>query len=215
MKSFNNLPPENLDHLVYTASSLEVGMNEIESILGVRPVPGGSHPDFGTQNALLSLGTSTYLEVIAPDPNTSLPNQDILFNEYFNQRPQLARWVVQTEQIEKITARALSSGLNLGSVQNGSRKKPDGSIIAWQITDPWVIPLEGAVPFLINWDDTPHPAASAASAGELVGFVLEHPNPVQVRDALTLLGLNIKIKQSEKFRLVATVETPNGLREIF
>ena len=190
-------------------------MDEIERILGVRPVPGGTHPSFGTQNALLSLGPSTYLEVIAPDPNTSLPNQDILFDEYFNQRSQLARWVVQTEQIEKITNGALSSGLNLGSVQNGSRKKPDGSIIAWQITDPWVIPLEGAVPFIINWGDTPHPAASLVSGGELLGFVLEHPKPVQVREALTLLGLSIEIKQSEKFRLVATIETAHGPIELF
>ena len=190
-------------------------MDEIERILGVRPISGGTHPSFGTQNALLSLGTSTYLEVIAPDPNTSLPNQDILFNKYFNQRPQLARWVVQTEQIEKITNGALSSGLNLGSVQNGSRKNPDGSIIAWQITDPWVIPLEGAVPFLISWGDTPHPAASVASGGELVGFILEHPDTVKVRDALTYLGLNMKIKLAERFRLVATIETAHGPIELF
>ena len=44
----NNLL-ENLDHLVFTASSLDVGMNEVEGILGVRPVRGGRHPDFGTQ----------------------------------------------------------------------------------------------------------------------------------------------------------------------
>ncbi len=38
-----SLPP-NIDHLVFTAPTLEQGMDRIESLLGVRPVIGGRHP---------------------------------------------------------------------------------------------------------------------------------------------------------------------------
>ena len=128
--------PENLDHLVYTASSLDVGMDEIERILGVRPVPGGRHPGFGTHNALLSLGPSTYLEIIAPDPETLVANDKILLQKYFEQTPRLSRWVIRTEQIEELSSRVAQDGLSLGEVQSGSRAKPDGSVLTWRLTDP-------------------------------------------------------------------------------
>jgi Glyoxalase-like domain len=53
-----------IDHIVFGCSDLERGMDEIEQLLGIRPVPGGRHIQFGTHNALLSLGPATYLEVI-------------------------------------------------------------------------------------------------------------------------------------------------------
>ncbi len=57
----------NIDHLVYTVADLGAGMDTIERLFGVRPVPGGRHPAFGTYNVLVSLGMETYLEIIAAD----------------------------------------------------------------------------------------------------------------------------------------------------
>ena len=83
MKSKDPLLPNNIDHLVYTSLNLEAGMDKIEQLLGVRPEPGGQHPDFGTHNALLSLGSSTYLEIISPDPSLKSPKQGLLFQDQF------------------------------------------------------------------------------------------------------------------------------------
>jgi Glyoxalase-like domain len=64
-----------LDHPVITAPTLTAGTAWVESTLGVTPQPGGKHQRMATHNALLSLGDSTYLEVIAPDPAASRPEQ--------------------------------------------------------------------------------------------------------------------------------------------
>ena len=50
----NNLMSR-VDHLVYASPNLEEGIDRIESLLGVRATPGGSHPQWGTANALIAI----------------------------------------------------------------------------------------------------------------------------------------------------------------
>ncbi|MFO0004298.1 MAG: VOC family protein, partial [bacterium] len=51
-----------VDHLVLGAATLEEGIAWAERMLGATPQPGGRHPQWGTHNALLSLGHGAYLE---------------------------------------------------------------------------------------------------------------------------------------------------------
>ena len=207
--------PSNLDHLVLTAPSLEQGMDHVENLLGVRPVEGGHHPGFGTHNALLSLGPQCYLEVIAPDPELPVPENGLLFEEYFKAAPKLSRWVLRTARLDELVSNAYQHGLDLGLVSQGSRETPEGAVLSWRLTDPSVIPLEGTIPFLIDWGNTSHPATSAVAGGKLVGFHLEHPQPELVRASLRLIGTDMKILPSREVRLVAIIETERGLVELF
>ena len=207
--------PNSIDHLVYTAASLEQGMDAIEDLLGVRPVLGGSHPQFGTRNALLSLGPNTYLEIIAPDPELPIPSGGLLFKDYFQSAPQLARWVVRDSELEQTTQQEKLKGYELGKVSEGSRKTPDGQILSWKLTDPTVIPLEGAVPFLIDWGLTPHPASSAPGGVKLVDFYVEHPQPEVVNKWYQAIGIEVNIKKAKKIRLVAVIETDKGTVELY
>jgi hypothetical protein len=135
----------NIDHLVYTVADLGAGMNTIERLFGVRPVPGGRHPAFGTHNALVSLGMETYLEIIAPDPGLPRPDRGMLFGMDGLRGSRLATWVLRTEAIDVLAAAADSAGLGLGQMQSGGRESPDGTMLSWQVTDPYAMPLGGAV----------------------------------------------------------------------
>ncbi len=201
----------NIDHLVYTTSSLEKGMDKIEELLGVKPVVGGQHPKYGTHNALLSLGDSTYLEIIAPDPSLPAPAGGRLFDKQYRQASNLTTWVLRVDQIEALQLQAASQGLSLGAVASGSREKPDGSMISWKLTDPYAMPFEGALPFLINWGDTPHPAGSVPRAGELIELIIEHPKPELVRKNLQLLEVHLEVKQADYVKLIARIKTKNGV----
>jgi hypothetical protein len=199
-----------VDHLIWVVPDLAWGMDEIERRLGERPAVGGRHPALGSHNALLALGSDTYLEIMAADPGLPRPARGRLFGLDGLQEPRLATWVLRCEAIEAVAAQAADRGLDLGAIHAGSRERPDGTVVAWKITDPYAARLQGVVPFLIAWGDTPHPARSAPAAGRLRELRIEHPEPAAVRGALACLGLELAVRPGQQPRLVATIDGPAG-----
>ncbi len=201
-----------IDHLVVTAASLEAGMDHVEAILGMRPMPGGRHPSWGTHNALLSLGESTYLEVIAPDPETSEPACGRLFQKCYLESPRLSAWAFRTNRINVVVAEAAAAGFVLGAVQPGSRETLDGEVLKWRLTDPYSVPSNGTVPFLIDWGETAHPARTLPRAGRLVSFRIEQSEPERLRRLLRVLKGDVEVTLSARTRLVAKIDTRIGIR---
>jgi hypothetical protein len=206
--------PSGVDHLVYGAPELEAGMAEMERLLGVCPVPGGRHPDFGTHNALLGLGPETYLEVIAPDPSLPPPARGVLFGADALEAPRLVAWALRVEAIEERAADAAARGLSLGAVQSGSRETPGGRVLSWKLTDPYAMLLDGAIPFLIAWGKTPHPGRGVPRAGELMGLRLEHPDAGALRQCLEALGVEVGVREAPRPGVIAMIRTQRGLVEI-
>lgn len=206
--------PKGVDHLVFAVPDLDTGIKEIERLLGVKPIPGGRHPDFGTHNALVALGKTTYLEIIAPDPELPRPERGRPFGLDEREESHLATWALRSESIKERASQAKSQGVALGAVTSGSRDRPDGRTLSWKLTDPYAMPMDGAVPFLISWGLTPHPAGGNPKAGKLTGLRIVHPNPTAVRDALGTLGVEMKVEKGPQMQLVATIQTGNRQIEI-
>ena len=201
--------PAGVDHLVYAVADLKAGMDDIEQLFGVRPARGGRHPRYGTQNALLALGPQTYLEIIAADPQLPRPEQGRGFGVEAANLPRLETWALRRESIEAVAEYVEAMGISLGSVASGAREKPDGTVLTWKLSDPYACRMNGAVPFLIAWGDTPHPATSAPLAGELVSLRIMHPNPDAVRAALGAMGVNMMVEEGPEKRLLAIIQTRN------
>lgn len=184
-------------------------MDAVEDRLGARPAPGGRHPAYGTRNALLSLGTACYLEVIAPDPELPTPDRGIGFGVEGLREPRLLTWAIRHPAIETAARRAA-----LGPLEAGRRERSDGTTVRWRLTDPYAERMGGVVPFLIDWGDTEHPASTAPSAGRLVGLRLAHPEPERARSRLAELGLEIDVDRATAPRLVAEIRIGNRTVEL-
>ncbi len=214
MESQQPTLPQKIDHIIYAVPDLEAGRDKFERLFGVRPVIGGRHPAYGTHNAQLSLGGETYLEIIAPDPAHDPTKAVVPFGPNGFTQAALVTWVLRAESIEDTAARASAAGLDMGPIQSGQRLKPDGTVIAWKLTEAFATPLEGAVPFLISWGDTPHPARAVPQVGELAGLRIEHPEPDAVRAALSTLGAALEVGEGKVFKMIARIKTKHGEVEI-
>src|SRR5262245_20239650 len=203
-----------VDHLVYATPDLSAGVARVEQLLRVKAAPGGQHPGGGTRNALIRLGEASYLEIIGPDPDQPKPAIPRRFGIDDLKSPRLVTWAAKGTDLESLVASARSHGIDLGSVQAGSRRRPDGTLLRWRLTASPVSNGYGIVPFFIDWGDTQHPASSLPKECELVSLRAEHPDGKRLQATLAALGLNLAVKSGPEPALIATIRTPRGEVEL-
>jgi glyoxalase-like protein len=203
-----------LDHLVYATPDLGLGIDTVEKLIGVTATPGGQHPGLGTRNALVALGSSSYLEIIGPDPEQPTPSGHRRFGIDELKAPRIVRWVVKGTELETLAASAAAGGVRLGAVIPGSRRRPDGVVLSWRYTDPNTDIADGLVPFFIDWGSSPHPSATAARGATLVGVRAEHPDEERTQKLLNVLGLDLKVQKGSAPAIIATIDSPRGRVEL-
>lgn len=199
-----------IDHLVYAAPDLAAGVEKVERLLGVKAIPGGQHPGAGTRNALIRLGEETYLEIIGPDPDQQKPPGPRRFGIDDLKVPRLVTWAAKDADLEAIVEKAKMHGVEIGHVQSGSRRRPDGVLLSWRLTVSTALSADGIIPFFIDWGKTPHPAAALPKGCVLVALRAEHPEASRIRTGLSALGLNLRVDAGSAPALIATIRTPHG-----
>ncbi|MCB0628966.1 MAG: VOC family protein [Saprospiraceae bacterium] len=201
-----------IDHIIFAAPSLEMGNQMILDKLGVIPVPGGKHPGFGTHNSLLKIAPHTYLEVIAPDPEQSSTDRPLWMGVNEVKQPGLIWWAAKTKAISNTVSNAREAGWDMGQVKAGSRITGDGSMLNWQLTDPFRVQEGGILPFLIDWGEGAHPTDTLVDPTcQLVDFQLLHPDPQRIAAYLTLIGLELPVGYSKDPTIIAGLMTPTRI----
>lgn len=182
-----------IDHLAIAAGTIEDGVAWARKTLGVEVPKGGAHPQMGTHNHLLRLGTGLYLEIIAIDPDAPAPHRprwfaldDPALRRALDIGPRLIAWIARTPDIRATAAR---SPVPLGPVEPMRR-----GALEWLITIPadGSPPEGGAMPILIQWpEDRPHPTEGMPDLGcRLLGLDIGHPEPERLDAALDAIGLD-------------------------
>ena len=206
------LPP--VDHLIWASRNLEREVERVADWTGVRPVPGGRHPGEGTRNAIVGLGPAMYLELLGPDPEQPPLSRPRWLGVDSLVAPRLVTWAARTTDLERRAASARAAGVPLGAVRAGRRDLSNGRALSWRLTYPEPLLADGVVPFLIDWGDSPHPAASAPRGIRLVDLHAEHPDPAAITELLRRLGLELRVAAGPTPALVASLETPRGRVEL-
>ncbi|KOX02988.1 VOC family protein [Streptomyces sp. NRRL B-3648] len=204
----NAIPPL-LDHVVLAAPDLEVTVAEFARRTGVVPAPGGVHVGLGTRNHLVGLGGRSYLEIIGPDPEQPGTPGPRPFGVDRLAGPSVVTWAISPPDLDAVVAAARARGHDPGPVRPMSRRTPDGTLLRWRLTDAGPGEAPGLLPFLIDWGDSPHPAASGLPVTPLLAMSASTPAPQAVRGPLAALGTSLTLTTGP-VALSFTVDTPNG-----
>lgn len=207
------------DHLVIGASTLEQGVDYLRKRLGIAVPFGGQHPQMGTHNCLTRLSESTFLEIIAIDPQGQQPDRPRWFGlDDYHVRASLARgprlltWVVNTPDIEAVLAAArvhsgIAQAISRGELHWSFGVPDDGRLLAG-----------GVLPYIISWENSgrTHPAAKMADTGcRLSELRLHTPFPEWTKEHLRSIGADsavsvVSIDSGSSAYLEAQLITPNG-----
>ncbi len=201
-----------IDHIVYTVPNLEAAITDLEARLGVKPLIGGRHSTQGTKNALINLNDGAYLEVLAADDeNTAiLPPRwmgvDVLT------RPQITRWALKSDDLTADGTVLNEHDQALGHRKAGSRQRPDGSMLRWELILPTSVPEVDILPFMVDWRASDiHPHKAMPNMGcSITEIQLLHPSPAGIEPVLRLLGVDISVVKSPEAEIRLVVQSPNG-----
>jgi Glyoxalase-like domain len=206
--------PPMLDHILLGCNDLQRGTDFVEQHTGVRAAFGGVHPGRGTQNALLSLGTRRYLEIIAPDPQQSASPSELLAKLKKLSEPRLVGWAAHPGDLKVFAADLAKARFIVEGPTPGSRKRPDGSVLHWKTLN-LKDDANGLLPFFIEWSaDSSHPSADAPSSCQLLRFELLTPDPAGLAKATAPLNLKAPIAKGNSPQLHAVISGPNGQLDI-
>jgi hypothetical protein len=204
-----------LDHLVYGVPDLAEAMKEFGERLGRAPQAGGRHEGLGTHNAILPLTEEMYVELIARDPESPDPNQARPFGLDRLEGPRLITWAARSRSIVADVEAARNLGFDPGPIIPMSRRAPSGELLEWKLTLRAKPFGDGLLPFVIDWGGTPHPAAAQQNDDStptlaLTKFRASHPDPRLVGDALSALGVDLKVELDPEPGLSALITGPDG-----
>lgn len=196
-----------LDHLVWAVPNLEKAIDDFNEKTGVKAVIGGSHPDHGTHNALISMGEGQYFEILARD--YSLPAGELAnFCKNLTQ-PSLVTWVVRTNNMLEVVQKAKAAGYK-ANLKNMSRLKPTGEKLEWQLLSLIGHNQGNYVPLIIDWQKCRHPSLDTPTGLDLISFTIEISDPTPLQEIFSALSIPVELKQSVQNRLVACFNSPKG-----
>ncbi|QIJ65392.1 VOC family protein [Streptomyces sp. JB150] len=201
--------PAHLDHLVLATPDLAATVADFTRRTGVAPAAGGTHAGLGTRNHLVGLGGGAYLEIIGPDPEQSAPSGPRPFAVDALTGPRTVTWALRTTDLDAAVTTARARGYDPGPAHAMSRRTPDGTLLAWRLTDGVTAHPSGLVPFLIDWGTSRHPTAGGLPVTPLLHLSATAPAPDEIRPLLAALDTGLTITEGD-VGLHFTIDTPRG-----
>ncbi|HVG09695.1 MAG TPA: VOC family protein [Thermoanaerobaculia bacterium] len=194
-----------IDHVIVGIADLEEGIRRFAELTGVTAEHGGQHPGRGTQNALLSIGHPTYLEIIAPVAGPP-PGMEELSG-----LKELAPigWAIGTRNLDATKARLEAAGFKVSPPRAGSRVRPDGQRLEWRTAG---IDIPGGLtPFLIEWGaGTAQPSTTSPKGCTLESMEIDTPQAGRLGKLVEELRLDATVREAAIEEMALTLTCPAG-----
>ncbi|MBT2289427.1 VOC family protein [Paenibacillus albidus] len=198
------------DHVVHYVNQPEQVIEELRPY-GISAVHGGRHELIGTYNALSYFDLS-YIEWIGVFDHSRLPLGDrtsryglieTLAIDSFKEG--LSRIALRTHDIEGLAEHLHSQGLEVSGPEEGSRRRPDGTLLKWKLLFAGEAGVQDGLPlpFFIQWEGE---EANRKQELQEAGVILPHERgPLQLREVgFTVRRLQETVeKWAEWFRVYA------------
>jgi hypothetical protein len=199
-----------LDHFIYAGRDLDAMSTQFERMTGVAPGRGGRHPGMGTHNALASLGSGVYFELLAVDPSqretlrgTMGARIDALAS------PRLFAYMLKGQNLER--QREVLTGHGIAAdLFDASRTTLDGHTLRWRLLVPHDNPFGDYVPKFIDWLDTTHPSATSTPGCTFESFEIGHPESRRLGSLLESLGASVPVENSDRANFRLRINSPRG-----
>ena len=199
-----------LDHFICGGRDLDSMMATFESLTGVKPGKGGRHPGLGTHNALASLGTDVYFELLAVDPTQreSLAGTMGGRIDAFA-APHIFAYMMKGQAMERQQEVLTRHGIG-ADLFDASRTTTDGRTLRWRLLVPHDNAFGDCVPKFIDWLDTVHPATTSTPGCRFESFELGHPEAERLNALLGELGADLKADRTDRPWMRLRLQTPKG-----
>ena len=196
-----------LDHVMIGWRDLSGLMSWFELETGIAPTSGGSHAGLGTRNALVSLGSDCYLELLALDPaqEASTPIARSLAKL---ERPTSIGWAYHCDDAGQAAETLRSAGLRVNE-RSMQRRTPGDKLLSWALVfvDHSFGPV---VPFLIDWRDSPSPAGSSIGGARLREATPMHPEPSGAQAIFNAMRIPLTVLEGPRSGPLLEFATPKG-----
>lgn len=198
-----------LDHILWAAPDLDRASHTFQAITGITPSVGGSHPGFGTRNKLVGLGEELFFEIIAPDP-AQAENGHRSNAIAGLPAPEMHAFCLRTDGFDGLAEAADRCDIEASEPVAMSRTRPDGVTLNWEICYLGSPQWGRALPFLIDWKGSPHPATTSVQGCRLTEFAVLHPRAPELAAVFAEMGIATPVIAAPDPGFLARLSTPKG-----
>jgi len=201
-----------IDHLVYCVLDLDSAIEQLYDEIGVRAIVGGRHLNQGTKNALINLGDTAYLELLAIDESNKQVAGPRWMGIDLITKPKITRWAIHSDNLEKDSEILKSFDSTLGEIIGGEREKESGEFLRWKMIKPLAKLEVDILPFMIDWSESDaHPTEGMEEICSLEKLEIYSKRNGTKQDTLKLIFEDIPIQSSEVELIRATIKGPSGM----
>lgn len=168
-----------LDHLIIAVRDLETARVNYQK-LGFTVLPGGTHANGATHNALVVFADGSYLELLALTGNP--PQNDTADYSFLLKMGEgFVGYALQSDNLVADIAGMQARGLTIQPITEGGRQRPDGTPLRWQtaiFADGSMSPffIQDVTPRNLRVPDTPAAVTHAngvVGIGEIIFYVAD------------------------------------------